>query len=207
MWVLGGLTWGLQAQAECNLPLQFKGTIRIPDRWEEAWESQNPQASEALAEWRAANFERVQQAWRLAAPCLKAWSRETEARGLPESATWLPLWRRGPVGDAGGACDCAVPASWWDDLATFAGVEALAWMHDQLPPESRMPLNAWVSHLRSGVRLLENLALPPIHVVQPGETVYQLGRRFNVSPKCIGERNGVWDNLEPGHCLIIPVWP
>ena len=95
----------------------------------------------------------------------------------------------------------------WDGLAAFDGVEALVWMSNQLPSESVMPPNAWVSHVRSGVRLLENLALPPIHVVQPGETVYQLGRRFNVSPKCIGERNGVWDNLEPGHCLIIPLKP
>ena len=204
MGLMGGLACLVQAQTNCNLPLQFKDSIRVPDRWEEAWESQAPDASEALAEWRAENFDRVQQAWRLAAPCLEAWSRETESRGLPASATWLPLWRRGAVVEE---CDCAVPASWWDGLAALGGVEALVWMNNQLPSESAMPPNAWVSHVRSGVRLLENLALPPIHVVQPGETVYQLGRRFNVSPKCIGERNGVWDNLEPGHCLIIPLKP
>ena len=206
MGLMGGLACLVQAQTNCNRPLQFKDSIRVPDRWEEAWESQAPDASKALAEWRAENFDRVQQAWRLAAPCLEAWSRETESRGLPASAAWLPLWRGSAV-DASPACDCAVPASWWDGLAAFDGVEALAWMSNQLPPESVMPMNAWVSHVRSGVRLLENLALPPIHVVQPGETVYQLGRRFNVSPKCIGERNGVWDSLEPGHCLIIPMKP
>ena len=97
MGLMGGLVCVVQAQTNCNLPLQFKDSIRVPDRWEEAWESQAPDASEALAEWRAGNFDRVQQAWRLAAPCLEAWSRETESRGLPASATWLPLWKRGAV--------------------------------------------------------------------------------------------------------------
>ena len=58
--------------------------------------------------------------------------------------------------------------------------------------------------VRTGVRLLENLDLPVVHVVQAGETVYSISRRHGVHPTCLGAKNGVWDNLQAGMRLRIP---
>ena len=69
---------------------------------------------------------------------------------------------------------------------------------------STMPLSDWAATVRTGLRLMENFDLPPVHVVQPGETVYSIARLYDVPPSCLGDKNDVWDNLQPGTPLLIP---
>lgn len=205
MSVLAGMslaTMPLVAQQPCQQPLSFKEVIRAPDEWELRWEADWPDASQPLADWRADNFMQVQRAWRLAAPCHPSWKVSALKHGLPEAAAWLPLWRM----DWQAPCGCEFPDSFWETLVGMDGAQALAWLHASLPKAS-MPLSSWAPRVRSGIRLLENLELPRTHVVQSGETVYQIGRMHNVSPRCIGELNDVWDNLQPGMTLLIPHSP
>ena len=67
------------------------------------------------------------------------------------------------------------------------------------------PSDVSAEQVRTGVRLLENLDLPAVHVVQAGETVYSISRRHGVHPTCLGAKNGVWDNLHAGMRLRIPL--
>ena len=66
------------------------------------------------------------------------------------------------------------------------------------------PSDLSAERVRTGVRLLENLALPVVHIVQAGETVYSISRHHGVHPTCLGAQNGVWDNLQAGMRLRIP---
>lgn len=59
-------------------------------------------------------------------------------------------------------------------------------------------------HIRTGIRLLENLAMPAVHVVEQGNTLYSVARLHDVPPSCLSELNGVWDHLQPGMVLRIP---
>jgi LysM repeat protein len=58
--------------------------------------------------------------------------------------------------------------------------------------------------IRTGIRLLENLAMPAVHVVEQGNTLYSVARLHDVPTSCLSELNGVWDHLQPGMVLRIP---
>ena len=129
----------------------------------------------------------------------------TERCSLPPSAAYLAWWA---------TCDDVTrctPATWKEDA-----VEAmlLSWKDNPTPLSAMqqahaarprtVPLDEWAKAMRTGMRLMENLELPRIHVVQPGETVYSISRAFGLPPKCLAQRNGVWDDLKPGMALVIP---
>ncbi|MDA0728577.1 MAG: LysM peptidoglycan-binding domain-containing protein [Bacteroidetes bacterium] len=64
--------------------------------------------------------------------------------------------------------------------------------------------DSWGASVRTGIRLMENLNMPMVHLTRPGDTVYKLGRQYKVSPTCISQANGVWNELRPGIPLLIP---
>lgn len=188
-------------QTPCvDTPLGFRQDIRLPDTWELAWESNWPDAREAMAFWRADNFLEVQNLWLRASPCAAAWRTAQVAHGLPASAQWLPalLFVTPACGDV--PCGCPeAPDDFWPTLGAADSPEAV--MNLAL---SFRTSDLTAERVRTGVRLLENLDLPVVHVVQAGETVYSISRRHGVHPTCLGARNGVWDNLQAGMRLRIP---
>ena len=205
-WMTWATTIHAQSSRECDLrPVPFREDIRPPDAWEMAWEATWPEASEALQTWRAGQFDPLIFVWRSWAPHAASLQSMAERFGLPPSAAYLAWWAT------------------WDDAtrpsrATWDGdeVEAMlqAWK-DSATPLSAMrqahasrprtvPLGDWAKAMRTGMRLMENLELPRIHVVQPGDTVYSISRVFGLPPKCLAQWNGVWDDLQPGMALIIP---
>ena len=154
-----------------------------------------------MAFWREDNFKEVQELWMRASPCLTTWQASVATKDLPASARWLPaLVFETPVCGSNVPCGCPeVPAQFWSSL------------EDADSPEGALTsalafgsLNLSAERVRTGVRLLENLDLPAVHVVQPGETVYSISRLHLVNPTCLGQWNGVWDNLQPGMHLRIP---
>ena len=207
---LGGMTWTgtshAQSHAACEIrPVPFREDIRPPDTWELAWEAAWPEASEALQTWRESQFDQVTSAWRGWAPQAAPFQAMAERYSLPPSAAYLAWWA---------ACDDVTrctPATWKEDA-----VEAmlLSWKDNPTPLSAMqqahaarprtLSLDEWAVGMRTGMRLMENLELPRIHVVQPGETVYSISRAFGLPPKCLAQWNGVWDDLQPGMALIIP---
>lgn len=189
------------AQTPCvDTPLGFRKDIRLPDAWEMAWESTWPDAREAMAFWRADNFMEVQKLWLRASPCAAAWRTSQVANGLPASAQWLPavLFDTPACGEV--PCGCPqVPDDFWSTLGAADSPEAIMNLALALGPSD---LSA--EKVRTGMRLLENLELPVVHIVQNGETVYSIARHYSVHPTCLGARNGVWDNLQAGMRLRIP---
>ena len=189
------------AQTPClDPPLGFRKDIRLPDAWEVAWESTWPDSREAMAFWRADNFMEVQKLWLRASPCADVWRTSQVANGLPASAQWLPalLFDTPRCGDV--PCGCPqVPDDFWSTLRAADSPEAIMNLALSFGPSDLSAEKA-----RTGVRLLENLDLPVIHIVQAGETVYSISRRYGVHPTCLGARNGVWDNLQTGMRLRIP---
>ena len=190
------------AQSPCaEVPVGFRQDIRLPDVWESAWESVWPNALEAMAFWRAENFIEAQQLWLRASPCADVWRAAQAAHNLPPSAQWLPaLLFDTPVCGDQVPCGCPqVPNDFWPTLSgADSPQEAMALALTFGPPD----LSA--ERVRTGVRLLENLDLPEVHVVQHGETVYSISRLHGVNPTCLGPWNGVWDNLQTGMRLRIP---
>ena len=197
-----GAPCSMMAQSPCpKAPLGFNTDIRLPDAWELVWESTWPDARQAMAFWREDNFKEVQELWMKASPCLTTWQASVATKDLPASARWLPaLVFETPVCGSNVPCGCPeVPAQFWSSLEDADSPEgaltsALAFGSPNLSAE----------RVRTGVRLLENLDLPAVHVVQPGETVYSISRLHLVNPTCLGHWNGVWDNLQPGMHLRIP---
>ena len=189
-------------QTPCvDTPLGFRKDIRLPDAWELAWESTWPDAREAMAFWRADNFSEVQKLWLRASPCADAWRTSQKAHGLPASAQWLPALLFDTPACGGVPCGCPqVPDGFWSTLGAAESSEAV--MNLAL---SFAPSDVSAEQVRTGVRLLENLDLPVVHVVQAGETVYSISRRHGVHPTCLGAKNGVWDNLQAGMRLRIPL--
>jgi len=124
---------------------------------------------------------------------------------LPPSAAYLAWWA---------TCDDVTRPSraTWDEDAVEAMLQSwkananpLSAMRQAHAARPRtVPLDDWAVAMRTGMRLMENLELPRIHVVQPGETVYGISRAFGLPPKCLAQWNGVWDDLQPGMALIIP---
>lgn len=190
------------AQSPCEeVPVGFRQDIRLPDVWESAWETTWPNAREAMAFWRAENFTEVQQLWLRAAPCAELWRAAQAAHDLPPSAQWLPaLVFDTPVCGVDVPCGCPqVPHDFWSTLgAANSPQEAMT------TALGFGPAVLSAERVRTGVRLLENLDLPAVHVVQHGETVYSISRLHGVSPTCLGPWNGVWDNLQVGMRLRIP---
>ena len=181
MGLMGVFACVVQAQTNCNLPLQFKDSIRVPDRWEEAWESQAPDASKPLpngvpktstASNKHGDWPR--RAWRLGLEKPKAVACQPRPLGFRSGEG--VLWST--------PAKCAtVPYLHLGGMVWSAdGVEALVWMSNQLPSESVMPPNAWVSHVRSGVRLLENLA-PPHSCGSTGRNRVPIGTSFQRVPQ------------------------
>ncbi len=190
------------AQSPCvEVPLGFRQDIRLPDAWESAWETTWPNAREAMAFWRNDNFIEVQQLWLRASPCADMWQAGQAGHNLPPSAQWLPalVFDTPECGDDV-PCGCPqLPVDFW---STLGGADS---------PEEAMtlalafgPSDLSAERIRTGVRLLENLDLPVVHVVQHGETVYSISRLYGVNPTCLGPWNGVWDNLQAGMRLRIP---
>lgn len=204
------LAWGIGARAQAptkqNLcleaPLAFRADIRPPDVWEEAWERQWPDASEAMQAWRYENFRRLQGVWRHMSPFLPELKTEATKRGLPESDAFLVMWAAFPDPLTASSMSARTHSTWaWLEL-NLSAEEAMtaAYQHSG----STMPLSDWAAAVRTGLRLMENFDMPPVHVVEPGETVYSIARLYGVPPSCLGDKNDVWDNLRPGTPLLIP---
>lgn len=207
---LGGMTCGetvhAQSHAACEIrPVPFRKDIRPPDAWEMAWEAAWPEASDALQTWRAGQFDQVTSAWRGWAPHASPLQAMAKRFSLPPSAAYLAWWA---------TCDDVTRPSraTWDEDAVEAMLQSwkananpLSAMRQAHAARPRtVPLDDWAVAMRTGMRLMENLELPRIHVVQPGETVYGISRAFGLPPKCLAQWNGVWDDLQPGMALIIP---
>ena len=208
--LLSWMTWATmihaQSSPECDLrPVPFREDIRPPDAWEMAWEATWPEASEALQTWRAGQFGPLIFAWCSWATHSASLQSMAERHSLPPSAAYLAWWA---------TCDDVTRPSraTWDEDEVEAMLQA--WK-DGATPLSAMqqahaarprtvPLDDWAKAMRTGMRLMENLELPRIHVVQPGETVYSISRAFGLPPQCLAQWNGVWDDLQPGMALIIP---
>ena len=162
------------AQSPCEeVPVGFRQDIRLPDVWESAWETTWPNAREAMAFWRAENFTEVQQLWLRAAPCAEVWRAAQTAHDLPPSAQWLPaLVFDTPVCGDNVPCGCPqVPDDFWSTLgAANSPQEAMT------TALGFGPAVLSAERVRTGVRLMENLDLPAVHVVQHGETVYSISR-------------------------------
>ena len=199
--LLLGVSCILVAQTPCaESPIGFRQDIRLPDAWEVAWETTWPDAREAMAFWRANNFMEVQKLWIRASPCADVWRTSQVANGLPASAQWLPalMFDTPACGDV--PCGCPqVPDGFWSTLGAADSPEAIMNLALAFGPSD---LSA--ERVRTGVRLLENLDLPVVHIVQAGETVYSISRHHGVHPTCLGARNGVWENLQAGMRLRIP---
>ena len=201
------LAWGLVSLCgygqHCQeAPIGFKTDIRMPDEWEESWEQEWPEASAALNIWRAENFELLQLLWKNSSPVLQAAQTEAQSRGLPTSSAFLAVWSSLADPTSPHAVN-QVPHDAWSALeAVTTGVEAMKWTFAR--SGSTLSLDEWSLLVRTGMRLIENLALPDVHVVQPGETVYSISRMHACPPKCLASKNQVWDDLKPGMCLLIP---
>ena len=199
------MTWAQKSET-CNArPIQFKENIRPPDAWEATWEAAWPEASDALQVWRSEQFDNLTSmwcGWNLHASALMEMTHELE---LPPSAAYLAWWST--CADASRQSNqpfdlelaVSLLKKWQENPRPIAAMkQAYASSH------SLQELNTWASLMRTGMRLMENLELPHIHVVQSGETVFGIARHFQVPPKCLAQRNRVWDNIQPGDALIIP---
>jgi hypothetical protein len=136
------------------------------------------------------------------APRLPELKAEASKRGLPASAAFLAIWGEMPDPFRATRLSARANSTWtWLDLNRSAE-EAMtsAFEHSG----STLPLNDWAAAVRTGLRLMENFDLPPVHVVEPGETVYSIARLHDMPPGCLGNKNDVWDNLQPGTPLLIP---
>ena len=205
-WMAAVATVQAQVPSGCELrPVPFREDIRPPDAWEMAWEAAWPDASDALQTWRAGQFERVISVWRGWAPHASTSQAMAERLGLPTSAAYLAWWATAV--DASG-----LPSAPWNEDAMEAMLQTWA---EEVSAQSAMAqahasrsrtigLDDWAQTMRTGMRLMENLDLPHVHVVQPGETVYSISRAFGLPPRCLAKSNGVWDDLRPGMALIIP---
>lgn len=180
-------------------PVGFRADIRPPDSWEEAWEAEWPEASDALASWRSNNFELLQRLWRAWYTSLKDLKHQAPYSDMPASALYLHL---ASLTESPFQASASIPAgrgpSWAHETPVEAMKQAYAESH------SSLPLDDWAAAVRTGMRLLENLDLPHVHVIQPGDTVYGIARKHDVSPHCIAAKNNVWDDLQPGTGLLIP---
>jgi hypothetical protein len=201
---MGGMASALgQGGSSCtSQPLAFRENIRQPDAWEEAWELIWPDASNALQMWRTQQFESLLEVWRTMGPHMVEAQRQAEARALPSSAAFLACFAHCPHPTTANVV--TVPnAHVWEQLGRAQDPnEAMAFAHGH--SESPLALDAWATEVRTGMRLMENLDLPPVHVVSQGETLYSIGRTWNVHPKCISEMNGVWDDIRPNMHILIP---
>jgi hypothetical protein len=133
-------------------------------------------------------------------PLLPELKAEATKRGLPESAAFLVLWAPFPDPLEALLLPSQAQRTW--PSPNMSAEEAMYETHRQ--SESTMPVNDWATAVRTGLRLMENLEMPRVHVVAPGETVYSLARLYNMPPTCLGDKNAVWDNLQPGTPLLIP---
>ena len=127
---------------------------------------------------------------------------EATKRGLPESDAFLVMWAAFPDPLTASSMSARTHSTWtWPEL-NLSAEEAMtaAYQHSG----STMPLSDWAATVRTGLRLMENFDMPPVHVVEPGETVYSIARLYDVPPTCLGDKNDVWDNLQPGTPLLIP---
>lgn len=192
--------------AECpSRPVPFRESIRPPDAWEMAWETTWPEASEALQAWRAGQFAELIAVWRGWAASSSDLTASAKERGLPVSAACLAWWSccagTSPSAHDASRMDAArlVLTSWSADMTPLVAMR-------QAHRASADPrdLDTWALSMRTGMRLMENLELPRIHVVQSGETVYSIARAFGIPPRCLAATNDVWDDLRPGMALIIP---
>ena len=203
--MLGGALCA-QTTPTCHMrPLPFREDIRPPDVWETEWEQTWPNASEALTTWRAGQFELLISTWRgwaAHAPSLLAMTKQLE---LPPSAASLVWWAMVEDATQGHATAFDVNAAgsllrgWTSNASPRTAMQQA---HEAQP--RKMSLDEWATSMRTGMRLMENLELPRVHVVKPGETVYSISRDYGVSPRCVAQWNGVWDDLQPGMPLIIP---
>ena len=202
-WIGNVATALSQGTASCtSQPLAFRENIRQPDSWEEEWELMWPDASNVLQTWRTRQFESLLEVWKKIAPRMAQAKSQAEVYSLPKSAAFLACFVHCPQPTIASAVN--IPdLNVWEQLS---GVEdpkvamSLAYRCSQ----STLDLDAWAMEVRTGMRLIENLELPPVHVVSKGETLYSIGRTWNVHPKCISELNGVWDDIRPNMHLLIP---
>lgn len=188
-------------------PLGFKSEIRAPDAWELAWELAWPEVPNELAHWRRDNFEAVQLLWQRSAACVEGWRRDAQKAGLPSSAAWLPLWGwpSTTCGEANLPCGCPdLPTSFWTELSNASSPDEVLRQVEAMAGAGNLGGASTPPHIRTGIRLLENLAMPAVHVVEPGNTLYSVARLHDVHPSCLSELNGVWDHLQPGMVLRIP---
>ena len=197
-----GMSLALTAQdLECNeLPLAFRENISAPDDWEILWEATWPDASSALATWRSDQFLELQLMWKELGGHLTKLKQEASNSGLPESAAYLAWWSTFENPFHPKSCD--VPYVPWRDLKEKKPLEAVSWAHAK--SGTALPIEEWAIAMRTGMRLMENLDMPPLHMVKEGETVFSIARLWGVSPQCIAMKNDVWDDIQPGMTLLIP---
>ena len=192
----------VEVHGECNEPpLAFRADIRSPDAWEMAWESRWPETSSALKAWRNDQFELLVQMWKQAAPVMPSLKRKVVEAALPESAVYLIWWStfRDPFDPSSRSRSLEGLGV---ELPRLQAEEAMAWAHAK--SGTHLPLDDWASAMRTGMRLIENFDLPKVHIVQEGETVYSIARTWDISPRCLSAKNGVWDDIQPGMTLLIP---
>jgi len=186
-----------------EVDLAFRVDIRVPDEVEMAWEATWPDAGDELQTWRAEGFRTLTQVWKVWAPLLPELEAHAEQASLPPSLAYVALWSgasnpfQAQVAsgrDAHTFLDALSPEDSPEDFLAFA----------HRASESEWPFEAWAKAVRTGLRLMENFALPHVHVVQAGETVYSISRTYGIPPGCLSAKNGVWDDIQPGLPLLIP---
>ena len=156
---------------------------------------------QAMNMWRASNFAKLQSVWCRHAYTLPEFQAESNRLELPPCAVHLAAWSMTSTPyDSAWPLDMKKAWGWVTPGMTAS--EAMSRAHQW--SGSNLSLDEWAVAVRTGMRLMENLEMPQVHVVSPGETVYSIARLYGVPPSCLGDKNDVWDNLQPGTPLLIP---
>lgn len=182
-------------------PLAFRADIRPLDPWEVSWEEQWPNVMQAMNMWRASNFAKLQGVWSKHVHTFTELQAEANRLGLPPSAVHLAAWSMTSTPYVS-TWPLDLKKAWRWATPGMTASEAMTRAHQW--SGSQISLDEWAVAVRTGMRLMENLDMPQVHVVAPGETVYSIARLYNVPPSCLGDKNDVWDNLQPGTPLLIP---
>lgn len=193
-----------QSEIGCKeVELAFRVSIRVPDDAELAWEAAWPDASEQLQVWRAEGFHALTEAWRVGSVFLPELKERVEQLGLPPSWAYVAFWSAVENPFDPGAFN-ALEAQAFLESANREDDPRDVLIRAHRASRSSLPLDAWAKAVRTGLRLMENFDLPLVHVVEPGETVYSISRKYGIPPACLAAKNEVWDDIHPGLPVLIP---
>ena len=160
-------------------------------------------ASDAINAWRFDNFASLTEAWTTLSPSLPELKEEAKRLNLPLSAAFVVAWSASSDPLSPVTPTLRHRSSLWEELKRGTSPEMAMKLGHQHSRTS-LNLNEWALVVRTGMRLMENMALPSIHVVQQGETLFSIARAHGVSAKCISLLNDVWDDIRPGMHLELP---